>query len=169
MPRPPIKPPIHHLAHDGHNVRQVECHRADIEHGADGRVARQPEQVDRDLEGRVDPDGGDGRLRTRRDALPDAREGEEIVARERKDGAAAGLDAGDGDEVHDGEAREGEEDGGAAAHGVEEELGDLGGVRGGSLGLGGKGRTGWPLGLLMRSRGLPMQRTRTRLKRKPMM
>lgn len=63
-------------------------------------------------------------MRARRDALPHPRQGEQVVARKRKDGAAAGLEAGDGDEVHDGEAGEGEEDGGGAAHGGEEELRD---------------------------------------------
>lgn len=78
-------------------------------------------------------------------------EGDKVVAGKGEDGSAAGLDARDGDEVHDGEAAEGEEDGWGAAHGVEEELGNR-----------------WPLGLLTRSRGSPMQSTKTRLKTNPM-
>lgn len=124
MPRPPLKPPIHHLAHNRNHIRHIQRDRTHIKHRPNRRITRQPKQVDRNLQRRINPHSRNWGLRARRDAPPHPRQGEQVVARERKDGAAAGLEAGDGDEVHDGEAGEGEEDGGAAAHGGEEELGD---------------------------------------------
>lgn len=62
VPRSPLKLSVHHLAHDWYHIRDIESNCADVEHSADGSVARQAEEVDSNFEGRVDPYGCNGRL-----------------------------------------------------------------------------------------------------------
>ena len=99
-------------------------------------------------------------------------ERKKVVAGEGKNGSTAGLYAGNRNQIHDSEAAEGEEDGRGTAHAIEEELSNLnvgnvsfGRVTAWKLGM--EDLTGWPLGLLIRSLGLPMQTTNTRLNKNP--
>ena len=124
MPRPPLKPSINHLAHNRHQIPHIQRNGTNIKHSRNRRITNQPQQIHHHHRGSIHPHRRDRRAGPRPHAPPDPRQRHQIVARKRKHGATAGLQAGDGDEVHDGEAGEGEEDGWAAAHSVEEELGD---------------------------------------------
>lgn len=87
-------------------------------------MTRQPDQVDQHTQAGIRPHRDEWRVSLCVDLLQGLRERYHLVPRERPESARPCLDGGDADEVQHDEGHECEEDGGAAAHDVEEDLGD---------------------------------------------
>lgn len=118
MPRPTLKLVKEKLAQNGDTVRPVQSNGAQVEDRRDGDIATQADEVDQDANERVQPHSQDRGVGFLPDLIPHLGAGEHLVAGEGPDGAAAGLQGRDADEVHDDEGGHGEEDGGALAHHV---------------------------------------------------
>lgn len=118
VPRPTLKLVEEKLAQDRDTVRPVQSNSAQVEDSRDGDIAAQANEVDQDADERVQPHSQDRGISALPDLVPHLGPGQHLVAGEGPDGAAAGLQGRDADEVHDDEGGHGEEDGRALAHHV---------------------------------------------------
>lgn len=118
VPGPALKLVEEELAQDGDAVRPVQGDGAQVKDARDGDVAAQPDEVDQDADESVQPHCQNRCVGPFPNLIPHLRPGKHFVTGEGPDGAAAGLQGRNADEIHNNEGGHGEEDGSVLAHHV---------------------------------------------------
>lgn len=91
MPRTWLKLAIFELAEDGNNIAPVDGDCSNIEYASNGDVRPEPNKINSDAQRYGDPHSVDGSPSQRVDLSPDARAGEQTIARAGKDRSCEGL------------------------------------------------------------------------------